>query len=149
MDIEGPFTSGDVYGLTMTRTGAHVYTTTHKLGAVVDCSAHAEAIGTGKAGEITEEARAIERGLGVPPQKPTLILTDNRANALVGSGQGTLRSRHAIRRYVTFMQRVQTGAVTLRFLPDKENPADILTKPVPHAKAEASLNWMMGTGKPS
>jgi hypothetical protein len=149
VDIEGPFTSGDVYGLTMTRTGAHVYTTTHKLGAVVDCSAHAEAIGTGKAGEITEEARAIERGLGVPPQKPTLILTDNRANALVGSGQGTLRSRHAIRRYVTFMQRVQTGAVTLRFLPDKENPADILTKPVPHAKAEASLNWMMGTGKPS
>ena len=144
VDIEGPFESGDVYGLTLTRTGAQVYTTTHKLGAVVDSSHHAEAIATGKAGEIVDEARAIEVGLGVPPQKPTLVLTDNRANALVGSGQGTLRSRHAIRRYVTFLQRVQSGSVSLRYLPDKENPADILTKPVPFAKAEASMRWMMG-----
>ena len=77
----------------------------------------------------------------------TLVLTDNRANALVGSGQGTLRSRHAIRRYVTFMQRVVSGTCSLRYLPDKENPADILTKPVPFAKAEASLRWMTGQGK--
>ena len=103
VDIEGPFTSGDVYGLTMTRTGAHVYTTTHKLGAVVDCSAHAEAIGTGKAGEITEEARAIERGLGVPPQKPTLILTCQRSrrqwpgHAAISARYPSVRHLHAAR----------------------------------------------------
>ena len=40
-------------------------------------------------------------------------------NALVGSGAGTLRSRHALRRYVTFLQRVQTGSC-IGFLPDAE-----------------------------
>ena len=33
---------------------------------------------------------------------------------------------------------------TLRFLPDAENPADCLTKAVPHAKYLTSLTWMQG-----
>ena len=66
------------------------------------------------------------------------------ANALVGSGAGTLRSRHALRRYVTFLQRVQTGSCILRFLPDAQNPADFLTKPVPAAKLESSKLWLQG-----
>ena len=41
---------------------------------------------------MSECGRNIETGLGVPPTGPTLMLTDNRANALVGSGQGTLRT---------------------------------------------------------
>ena len=144
IDIEGPFTCGDVYGLAVTRCGAHVYATTHNLGVVVDASSFAEAIATGRAGEIIEEARAIETALGIPPDKPTLVMTDNKANALVGSGAGTLRSRHAIRRWVTFLQRVQTGACILRFVPDEQNPADFLTKPVPAAKLETSKLWLQG-----
>ena len=84
----------------VTRCGAHVFATTHNLGAVVDASSFAEAIATGRAGEVIEECRAIEVALGVPPEKPTLVMTDNKANALVGSGAGTLRSRHALRRYL-------------------------------------------------
>ena len=92
--------------------------------------------------ELEEPLAATE--LGIPPDKPTLVMTDNKANALVGSGAGTLRSRHAIRRWVTFLQRVQTGACILRFLPDEQNPADFLTKPVPAAKLETSKLWLQG-----
>ena len=54
-------------------------------------------------------ATCIETALGVPPTTPSIILTDNRANALVGSGLGTLRSRNAILRYVSMLQRVSNG----------------------------------------
>ena len=144
LEPEGPFQSGDVYGIIMTRTGAQVYSCTHKLGIVTDASSFSEAVGTGKGGEVSECGRNIETGLGVPPTGPTLMLTDNRANALVGSGQGTLRSRHALRRYCCFLQRVKSGDVTLRYLPDLENPADCLTKPVPATKANFSKRWIMG-----
>ena len=144
INCEAPFTSDDVYGVVLTRCGGKVTATTHDLGLVVDSSSFAEAIGTSKTGEIVEHGRAIETGLGVPPRQPTYVFTDNRANALVGSGAGTLRSRHAIRRYVSFLQRVETGTCKLRFLPDSENPADCLTKAVPHAKFLSSLTWMQG-----
>ena len=144
INCEAPFTSDDVYGVVLTRCGGKVTATTHDLGLVVDSSSFAEAIGTSKTGEIVEHGRAIETGLGVPPRQPTYVFTDNRANALVGSGAGTLRSRHAIRRYVSFLQRVETGTCKLRFLPDSKNPADCLTKAVPHAKFLSSLTWMQG-----
>ena len=142
--IQGPFKTRDLYGLIVTRTGASVYTTTKNLGLVCDSSSGAEAIPSGKASEILEYGRAIETGLGVPPTTPTVILTDNRANALVGSGLGTLRSRHAIRRYVSMLQRVSNGTCILKFVPDVQNPADCLTKPVPNDKYKASLRWMQG-----
>ena len=68
-------------GFVLTRTGAKVHATTHDLGIVVDASSYAEAIGTSKAGETVEEARAIERALGIPPTAPTIVLTDNRSSA--------------------------------------------------------------------
>ena len=118
--------------------------TTHNLGCVVDASYTAEQMATGKAGEALEFAREIEIGLGVPPTGPTIVLTDNKANAIVGSGQGTARARHAIRRYVTFLQRVQSNMVKLLYVPDDDNPADFLTKPVPREKLERSVAWVTG-----
>ena len=144
INVQGAYVCDDVYGFVLTRCGGKVHATTHDLGIVVDASSFAEAIGTSKAGETVEAARAIETALGIPPTAPTIVLTDNRANALVGSGVGTLRSRHAMRRYVSFLQRVESAVCSLRFLPDAENPADCLTKAVPHAKYLSSITWMQG-----
>ena len=50
--------------------------------------------------------------------------------SIVGGGTGSAaRSRHFLRRYYTFLQRVKLGEVTLKHVPDEENPADFLTKP--------------------
>ena len=52
-------------------------------------------------------AREILRAVGVYPKSPTFIGTDNKANALIGSRQGTPgRMRHCMRRYATFLQRI-------------------------------------------
>ena len=114
------------------------------MGLVVDASAWTEAIATGKAGEIAEQAWNIDVGLGIPRDKPIVVVTDNRANAQVGSGLGSNRARHCLRRYVTFLQRVQSGYVELKHVPDTENPADFLTKFVPVAKVKSSLKYATG-----
>ena len=61
----------------------------------------------------------ILRGLGVPPNGPTLIGTDNLANQKVGSGDGSpTRSRHFLRRYYALQQRIAQEEVTLQYVPD-------------------------------
>ena len=81
--------------------------------------------------------------MGVPPAGPTLVVTDNLSGAQVGSGKST-RARHSVRRYAVFRQRVASGEVELRYVPDPENPSDFLTKMVPKEKLEKSLAWATG-----
>ena len=60
---------------------------------------------------------------------PTPCWTDNKANQLLSSGEGTpTRMRHAIRRFNVFKQRVEYGEVTLRHVRDAANASDYLTK---------------------
>ena len=76
---------------------------------IVDSSMESEAVatGTGKAGELVSYIREILRGLRTPPSGPTFVGSDNKANALIASRRGlAARSRHCLRRYLTFLQRV-------------------------------------------
>ena len=73
---------------------------------------------------------------------PTEILTDNRANLLVGSGDGTAtRSRHFLRRYFALHRRIKEGEAVLRFVSDVHNPADSLTKWLPRNKLNESIDY--------
>ena len=102
----------------------------------------AEAIGSSKAAEIVAYAREILRGLGVPPNGPTLIGTDNLANQKVGSGDGSpTRSRHFLRRYYALQQRIAQEEVTLQYVSDENMPADFLTKWIPRSKLERSVRY--------
>ena len=107
---------------------------------LVDSSMESEAVATGKAGELVAYAREVLRAMGRPPRGPTFVGSDNAANALLASGKGVpARSRHCLRRYLTFLQRVRAGEVTIGHVPDPENPSDFLTKWVPKEKLERSL----------
>ena len=144
LETNGPFKTRDLYAIALTRTGAMIYGQTHNMGVVVNSSYVGESITVAKAGEITERVREIEIGMGVPPQGPTLVLTDNKATALVGSGTGSARARHCLRRYATFLQRVESNEVYLRHLPDPENPTDFMTKFTTAKKALRSARWLAG-----
>ena len=81
--------------------------------------------------------------IGDPPIGPVFIGTDNFSNALVASTWGTARTaRHFIRRYYTTLQRVKAGLVRVGHVPDKENPADFLTKWVSAAKFKMSIAYV-------
>ena len=70
----------------------------------------------------------------------TLLTTDNLANQKVGSGLGCpTRSPHFLRRYHALKQRISSGEVDLRHIPDEQMPADFLTKWIPKPKLEKSL----------
>ena len=80
-------------------------------------------------GEVIEIAVDIEREFGRGTGRAVMLGTDNQANALMGSGRSQpARLGHAARRYVVFLQRVRAGRITLKKIPDKEMPADFLTK---------------------
>jgi len=119
----------NVYGLMLTFAGAAVLHQTKKIALIVDSSMESEAIASSKGGEAIAYAREVLRGLGVPAGSATLLTTDNLANQKVGSGLGCpTRSRHFLRRYHALKQRIASGDVTLRYVPDASMPADFLTK---------------------
>ena len=64
---------------------------------------------------------------GVPPTGPTIVLTDNKANAMVASGASVpARSRHCMRRFATFLARVKAGHCKVGHVKDPENPAALV-----------------------
>ena len=63
----------------------------------------------------------------------------------MGGGTGSAaRSRHFLRRYYTFLQRVKLGEVTLKHVPDVENPTDFFTKWCQADKVERSIAYLTG-----
>ena len=86
--------------------------------------------------------RSRDAPFGIPQRGPTFVGSDNKANALIASGV-TLpsRSRHCLRRYLTFLQRLRRGEVEVGHVPDVENPSDFLTKWVPKDKSDLSLRY--------
>jgi hypothetical protein len=142
LEAHADATWGDrnVYALILTFAGAAVLHQTKKIALIVDSSMESEAVASGKAGEVVSYAREILRALGVMPSGPTLISTDNLANQKVGSGVGCpTRSRHFLRRYWALKQRIRSGEVQLRHVPDASMPADFLTKWIPKPKLESSI----------
>mgnify|MGYP002812798095 CR=1 FL=1 len=132
----------DTYSTLLTYNGAKVLSETKKIGLIVDSSFEAEAIATAKVGERVEYAREVLRALGVLLLEPTFVGTDNKASALIGSGRGLPgRSKHCIRRYLAFLQRVASRVVALFHVPDEDNPADFLTKWLGRTKLEKSVAY--------
>ena len=126
----------------LTYASAVVLHTTKKIALLVDSSMESEAIASAKGGESVAYAREVLRALGVPPDGPTLLTTDNLANQKIGSGVGCpSRSRHFLRRYFTLKQRIADGEVSLRHADDISMPADFLTKWIPRAKFENSVTY--------
>jgi hypothetical protein len=120
---------------------AHVNKSIHMH---IASSAEAEAFATGKAGELVEMAHEAARGLGIDIGGPTFVGTDNKANAMVGSGHALpSRMRHCLRRYRTFTERVARREVALGFVPDPENPSDVMSKWTSADKLERSLAFAM------
>ena len=143
-DAVGTISTGgrDIYAILITKGGASVAHQTKKVGLICDSSMETEAIATSKVGELVEYAREVERALGCLSLEPTFVGTDNKANALIASGTGVpSRSRHCIRRYLAFLQRVKSQHLQIHHIPDENNPADFLTKWLGRKKLNLSIAY--------
>ena len=132
--------SGDnAYAVLLTYGGGAILHTVKLMHLIVDSSMESEAVATAKAGEAVTYVREILRALGVPPDGPTFVGTDNKANALIASGRALPSGlRHCLRRYQCFLQRKQRGTVDIGHVRDEENPSDFMTEWLPKAKFEES-----------
>ena len=105
-----------------------------------------EAVATGKAGEIVAYVREILRAMGTPPSGATFVGSDNKANVMIASKKAMpSRSRHCLRRYLSFLQRVTAGECKIGHVRDEENPSDFMTKYVKKEKFEKSLEYATNT----
>ena len=85
--------------------------------------------------------------LGVPPSKPTWLVTDNLSNQRVAANaQAATASRFFLIRSTCLHQRITDGELSVFHIPDPENPSDFLTKFIGAAKTEASVAY--ASGKP-
>jgi hypothetical protein len=136
-----------VYGLLLTYMGASVHHETKKLSAAMCTSTHkGELKPTSKAAERVEMARLTLRALGVPPQGPTFIGTDNKANMLVANDSTSSKnSRHFLAKYAAIRELMATEEIQVGHVADRQNPSDFLTKWVPAAKLRASLRFATGS----
>ena len=113
-----------------------------RLRLLVTGSQQAEVAATEDCGIFAELTRERLVAMGVPPQGPIFVGTDNITNALVASTQGSpKKSRHILRRYYAFMQRVRAGDVSIFHITDKENPSDFMTKWLAAAKFYTSVAY--------
>ena len=65
--------------------------------------------------------------MGLPPQGPTFVGSDNKANALIASG----RAPAPLPAMSLILQRVDAGECEIGHVRDAENPSDFMTKFVP------------------
>ena len=125
--------------------GAAVETAVRRVGVESEGSHHTEGVAKVRASDRIVYARTILTGLGVPPDGPTLLLTDSKSSMLVANNAGSsARSRHYLRMYRRLQQRIHDGEVMVKFVPDSENPADVLTKWVDKGKFERCLAYITG-----
>ena len=123
----------------------NVSTNTKRVGVESESSQHTEAIASVRASNRIMYARTVLCGLGVPCEGPTILLTDNKANMLVGNDAGSsVRSRHYLRMYRLLQQRIGSRDIALKFVPDAENPSDVLTKWVDSNKFERCVKYLAG-----
>ena len=146
-DSTHSLTDRSVYTFAITYAGAAVWHQLKSIRMHVASSTETEAIGTAKCGEAASHMIEIMRGYGEPMNAAMFIATDNKANALIGSGRAMpARLKHCMRRYSIFLEQVAAGEVELGHVPDVENPVDFMTKWVSLRKLRQSLHYLSGGG---
>ena len=122
--------------------GAALLHLSKKTGLAVASTHEAESVATVKASEHAVYARIV---LGVPCDGPTLLLTDNLSNQRVcQDAQSAARSLYFLIRLACLHQRVSDGELRIAHIPDPQNPSDFLTKFVPTAKTNTSVQYASG-----
>ena len=113
-----------------------------KIGLVIDSTHEAEAIGTSKVSEEVSYARVVLHALGEPLDMPTMIMTDNLANALVAAdARSAARSKFFLRRYITMQQRIASKEIVVVKVDDANMPSDFMTKWLAAPKLRKSLAY--------
>ena len=87
--------------------------------------------------------RGLLTDLGLPQDEPTVLHVDNQgAIALATDRRSCNRSRHVDRRYFKVRELVALGEISVQYIASADNPADLLTKPLPakdHLRHSATL----------
>ena len=107
-------------------------------------STEAEIYAASQAGAEIVYHRGLLREMGVDVSQPTVLYVDNRgAIELAKDARSCQRSRHVERRHLKIREWVALGEIEVRYIDTKQNPADILTKPLDAATFERHVDTLL------
>ena len=88
------------------------------------------------------EIRQIDKCLGTPPSRPTLIASDPLSHAQVVNHLASAnRSKPFMKQYVVQMQRVRDELINVGKVDDANMPSDFLTKWISGRKLKQSIRY--------
>ena len=125
--------------------GAALETCARRVGVESEGSHHTEGVASVRCSDRVIYFRNIFTALGIPPEGPTVLLTDSRSNNLVANAAGSsTRSRHYLRMYHRLQQRIESAEVAVKHVSDRDMPSDVLTKYVDKGKFERCVAYLTG-----
>ena len=129
----------------ITYNGAALETCARRVGVESEGSHHTEAVASVRCSDRIIYFTNVFAALGVPVDGPVTLLTDSRSNNLVANNAGSsTRSRHYLRMYRRLQQRIESDHVTVKYVPDRDMPSDVLTKYVDKGKFERCVAYLTG-----
>jgi hypothetical protein len=108
-------------------------------------SAEAEYLAACDAAKEVVWLRAMLTALGFAPVGPTVVWEDNQACIQMStSDRSHDRTKHIDMRYHFVREQVAAGSLVLRYVPSRDNVADLLTKPLGALLFKALLEKLLG-----
>ena len=118
------------------------------IGAAVQSTHEGESIASARACDWLRYGRILAAIFGADMSEPTRLLTDSLANQKVSNlPSSSSRSRHFLIRYSVIQSQAAEGNLLVLHISDENNPADFLTKSVPHWKAKISTSYVLGDAR--
>jgi len=139
---DATFDNFELIGILITRGGAALHHSTHKVGTIVTCSMGSEAVANTRCGDLVTYVREIENGFGIPSELPTFVATDSLSHERVFNKLANAnKSKAFLKQYIIMQQRAAAGICIVGHIPDEQMPADFLTKWIAKKKLLASLRY--------
>ena len=102
----------------------------------------AEGFASIRCADLILYARQIDKCLGTPPSRPTLIASDSSSHAQVVNHLASAnRSKPFMKQYVVQMHRVRDELISVGKVDDANMPSDFLTKWISGRKLKQSIRF--------
>jgi hypothetical protein len=119
------------HGMTISNGSAPVGYRSAKITMMTRSSSESELYSLEDASTYALWYQILLKDMGVEHNKPIKIYQDNKSTIIMAmQGASFKRTKHLIGKQTFVKERIQNGDIVLQYLPTKDMPADMLTKPL-------------------
>jgi len=128
-------------GIVITLGSGSIHVRSYKLKSTTRSSSESELSVLEEASTYVQWYIALLQSFGITNVKPLTIYQDNKSMIIMAVQGGSFkRTKHLICKESYVKERLLNGDITVKYLPTKSMPADMLTKPLSQFMLEHCLS---------